>query len=62
MKLRIGGALATLGGIGMVLGPQLGATTLGSPWSFLVGLLVGVVAGIGAGFAIFGLIEVRRAR
>jgi hypothetical protein len=45
----------------MALGPVVGATTLGRPWSFLAGFVVGVIAGIGAALAVHGLIERRRA-
>ena len=59
-KLGIGALLAIIGGIGMALGPTLGATMLGRPWSFLAGFVVGVLAGVGVALAISGLVEVRR--
>jgi len=58
-KLGIGALLAILGGIGMALGPTLGVTMLGRPWSFIAGFVVGVMAGVGVALAISSLIEVR---
>lgn len=52
--------MATLGALGIVLGPKLGAAGLGRPWSFLVGFTDGVVTGIGAVLAISGLLDYRR--
>ena len=48
-KAGLGSALASLGALGIVLGPRLGATALGRPWSFLVGFGLGVVAGAAEG-------------
>jgi hypothetical protein len=56
-KTGTGAVLAVLGGIGMALGPSLGATALGRPWSFIVGFMVGVATGIGVVLVISGLID-----
>lgn len=54
--------MAILGGLGMALGPALGVTSLGEPWSFIAGFVDGIVTGIGVVLAVSGLIQVRRAR
>ena len=51
-KTGIGAVLAILGAAGMILGPTLGATELGRPWSFLVGFVVGLICGLGVTLAI----------
>ncbi len=61
-KLAVGSVLAILGGIGMAIGPFLGASDLGRPTSFLVGFMVGVVAGVGVALAVSGLLEQRSLR
>lgn len=61
-RLGAGAILAVLGGLGMTLGPTLGVSSLGEPWSFLAGFVDGVVTGIGVVLAVSGLIQVRRAR
>jgi hypothetical protein len=60
-KLSFGGLLSVLGGLGMALGPILGASTLPRPWSFLVGFVVGIITGLGVSLALAGLME-RHAR
>ncbi len=59
-KLGIGAALAVCGGLGMILAPTLGLTMLESPWSFLIGMLVGVFAGSGVALSVFGLLSLRQ--
>lgn len=59
-KAGLGSALATLGALGIVLGPKMGATALGKPWSFLAGFSVGVIAGIGVALAVSGLLDLRK--
>lgn len=61
-KLAVGSVLAILGGIGMAIGPFLGASELGRPLSFLAGFMVGVVAGVGVAIAVAGLLEQRSQR
>jgi hypothetical protein len=61
-KLAVGSVLAILGGIGMAIGPFLGATELGRPMSFLIGFMVGVVSGVGVAIAVAGLLEQRSQR
>ena len=59
-KTGVGAVLGVLGGILVVLGPMLGLTELGRPWSFLVGFVVGVATGLGAVLAVSGLLDRRR--
>ena len=61
-KLGIGSLLALLGAALMVLGPYLGFTTLGRPWSFIAGFLIGLIAGLGATLAVTGIIARRSDR
>jgi hypothetical protein len=58
-KLGIGAPLATVGALASILLPTFGLTNLGRPWSFLLGLLVGLITGLGATLVIAGLIERR---
>jgi hypothetical protein len=60
-RLGAGAVLAILGGLGMALGPTLGATTLSAPWSFIAGFVDGVVTGIGVVLCVSGLIQIRHA-
>ena len=60
MKTGIGAVLAIAGGLGMILGPTLGATLLGRPLSFLAGFVVGVLSGVGVALAISGMLDMRR--
>jgi hypothetical protein len=53
--------LLVIGVSGFFLGPSLGLTELGRPWTFLVGFAVSVVSGIGAVFGIVGLAGRKRA-
>jgi len=46
----------------LVLGSALGFADLAEPWSFLLGFVVGVIAGMGAALSISGLIDVRQCR
>ncbi len=59
-KLGFGAVLSVCGGIGIILGPAFGITNLGEPWSFICGFAIGVIGGVGAALAIFGLIENRK--
>ncbi len=59
-KTGTGALLATIGALGILLGPSLGAADLGRPWSFLVGFAVGILAGMGVTLAISGLLDRRR--
>ena len=59
-KLAVGAILAVIGGAGIVLGPILGFTALGKPWSFILGFVFGMMAGAGAALSVFSLLEIRK--
>jgi hypothetical protein len=59
-KTGLGAAMAVLGALGFVIGPALGLAELATPWSFLIGFVVGIVAGLGATLAVAGLVEMRK--
>jgi len=59
-KLGLGAPLAAIGAMGFVLGPALGLTSLGRPWTFVVGFTFGLMAGFGATLCVAGLAELRR--
>jgi hypothetical protein len=61
-KMALGSLLAVIGGLGMILGPTVGATALPTPWGFISGFAVGLAGGIGVALAIFGLLEHRQGR
>jgi predicted ABC-type sugar transport system permease subunit len=59
-KIALGSVLATIGALGMVLSLLLGWSAAPRPWGFLLGFVVGVLAGLGATLSVSGLIERRR--
>jgi hypothetical protein len=59
-KIALGSVLATVGALGGVLSPLLGWPAAPRPWDFLLGFVVGVLAGLGATLSVSGLIERRR--
>jgi len=60
-KMALGSALASIGALLTVLALLLGwSSALPSPWDFLLGFANGLLAGLGAGISIKGLIEHRR--
>ncbi|MFC2078482.1 hypothetical protein ACFLSZ_00715 [Candidatus Bipolaricaulota bacterium] len=59
-RLAAGAALATMGGLGIVLSTILGWTNLARPWSFLIGFGFGLAAGLGAALSLVGLVSMRR--
>ena len=61
-KISIGSVIAILAALGIVLSLLLGWTEAARPWSFLLGFLVGVLAGLGATLVVSGLIERRRGK
>jgi hypothetical protein len=56
-KLTSGAVLALLGGAGIIFGPLLGFSDLERPWSFILGFVFGVLAGIGIALSLFWLYE-----
>jgi len=58
-KLALGAVLSSVGGLGIVLGPHLGASALPWPWSFLAGFAAGIASGLGTVLALAGLLERR---
>ena len=56
-KLGVGSVLAVMGALGIIFGALSGGSTLGRPWSFLLGFVFGVLTGMGATLAISGLID-----
>jgi hypothetical protein len=56
-KLVLGSILAILGGFGIIFGPIFKLTELASPWSFILGFLSGLFAGLGVALSISGLIS-----
>jgi len=58
-KISVGASLAVFGGVAMALAPTAGATELVGPWSFLVGLAVGLVTSAGTALAVCGLAATR---
>lgn len=61
-KMSLGAVLSAVGALGIVLSFLLEWTEAPRPWSFLLGFVVGVLAGLGATLAVAGLIERRRSR
>lgn len=58
-KISLGSVLAVIGGVGIAISAIFGWTSLVRPWSFLLGFVLGVAAGVGVVLAIAGLIERR---
>jgi len=59
-RLAVGACLCVAGALGSILGPALGLTDLGRPWSFLAGFTFGIIAGLGATLSVAGLLGIRR--
>lgn len=56
-KVALGAALASLGGLLLVLSPVVGWHTLPGPWAFPLGFSTGLLAGFGMLLAIGGLTD-----
>jgi hypothetical protein len=52
--------LAGIGGLGIVLSVLLGWSAVPRPWGFLLGFVVGLLAGLGVALAVSGFVERRR--
>jgi hypothetical protein len=59
-KLTLGAIFAILGAAGIILGPLLGFSEIVRPWSFILGFIFGLLAGIGIALSLFGLHEIRK--
>jgi hypothetical protein len=60
-KVGLGGVLAILGGLGLVIVPGLGLTSPDAGWwDFMIGFFVGIGCGVGVALALAGLLEMRR--
>lgn len=57
IKLILGFILTLLGGLGIIFAPMFNLIDLASPWSFIVGFLTGLFAGLGVALSISGLIS-----
>ncbi len=59
-QLAVGTVLTTFGALGMALGVILGVGSLGRPWAFVAGFLVGIATGLGCVLVVDGLATLRR--
>ena len=59
-QLAVGTVLATFGALGVILGAILGIGSLGRPWAFVAGFLVGVATGLGCVLVVDGIATLRR--
>jgi hypothetical protein len=59
-KLYLGSALSAVGGVLIIFVVFKGAPEWGNPWTFLAGLLNGIVAGIGVVLVISGLTDKKK--
>ena len=59
-KLGLGSVFAIIGTAGIIIGPLLGFSELARPWSFILGFVFGVLAGMGVSLAISGLLDRRK--
>ncbi|MFC2164834.1 hypothetical protein ACFLT2_07555 [Acidobacteriota bacterium] len=58
-KLSLGSIFAIFGAAGIIFIPLLGFSELTPPWSFILGFIFGVMAGVGVALSISGLLEKR---
>lgn len=59
-RMALGAALASMAGLFIVLSAVVGWSGAAQPWGFLLGLILGILAGLGATLTVSGLIEYRR--
>jgi len=58
-KLGAGSALIATGIAGIILSFLMGWNSIPAPWDFMAGFVSGILIGVGAALAIWGLIERR---
>ena len=58
-KLGLGSPLACFGALALILVPLMGWTFVMGPWSFVIGLTIGITTGAGVALTIAGLVEQR---
>jgi predicted ABC-type sugar transport system permease subunit len=61
-KIALGSVLTVMGAAGIAFSVIFAWASLQSPWDFLLGFFLGIVAGMGAVLAISGFLEQRRLR
>jgi predicted ABC-type sugar transport system permease subunit len=59
-KIALGSVLSTFAALGIVLTILLEWHQAPFPWSFILGFVNGILAGLGATLVVYGLIERRR--
>jgi len=59
-KLGLGSFLGILGAAGIILGPLFGLSEIVRPWSFILGFIFGLSAGLGVALSISGLLDRRK--
>jgi hypothetical protein len=59
-KVALGAALASVGGVLLVLSPAIGWYPIPGPWEFPLGFSTGLFAGLGTLLALVGLVDSRR--
>jgi hypothetical protein len=61
-KVALGSALASIGGLLLVLSPMVGWYPIPAPWEFSLGFATGLFAQLGAFLMLGGLVDSRRER
>ena len=59
-KLSLGSLFGVVGAAGVIFGPMFSFPGLARPWSFILGFIFGLFAGLGATLAISGLLDRRK--
>ena len=61
-KIAIGSVLSSFAAAGIVLSSIFGWSGSPRPWGFLLGFVLGILAGLGATLAVAGFIDYRKGR